>query len=486
MEGAEQIPGIYLYAENVMNDQIPIVDISLRCLDQARSFHVQKRMHEKIDDYADYDFTALQSSALNIFFDLSQEFDSFDDLLTISVLIPKVFFDLECCIYLLRKNRADKVATCHTDCGHHIACPVDKHIFYSQTKIKDGCLYLPIKGNKELIDQLPFTLPMGLIGMLEIYPADNLSKHEKLFFEKYANRIGFQLHMRMIGQKNQEHLHFIRTLVKDIGHNVIVPNMFFKLYYRRLEANINALGDLKNEMAEIPENLAMDGPQADCSQLMAKMDYIHSGLKEQYAEILRHYEQTSLFLETLLRRSHFEQGKYVLERKVCNFKSQIIDPQVERFTLEFKEKGIDIALAGVPDQEIEVVVDLGLISQVYSNLFSNASKYTREVVDFAGNKTKFISYGWEHKSDYFGPNLDGIKLNVFSSGPHIQPEDSENLFREGFRAGNVEKEQGTGHGLFFIKEIVELHGGEVGYEPTPLGNNFFFILPLNTTAKFTH
>lgn len=460
-----------------MERQIPVVDLSLRCLDQSRAFYVQKRMHEKIDDYSEYNFTSLQSVALNVFFDLSQELESFEDLLSISVLIPKVFFNLDSSLYLLHENRADKVATCFVktpareDCGN-------SQIFCSSPRVVNDCLYLPIKGNSELINQLPFNPPNGLIGMLEVFPAGELTRHESLFFEKYANRVGFQLHMRMISRKNQEHLQFIRTLVKDIGHNVIVPNMFFKLYYRRLEANINALGDLKDKITQIPESQDREKTERLCFQLKAKMDYLHNGLKEQYSEILRHYEQTSLFLETLLRRSHFEQGKYVLERKICNFKSQIIDPQVKRFTPQFREKGIDIALAGVPDQEIEVVVDLGLISQVYANLFSNAAKYTREVVDFAGNRAKFISYGWEHKSDYFGPGKHGIKLNVFSTGPHISPEDRQNLFSEGFRAKNTEKEQGTGHGLFFIKEIVELHGGEAGYEPTPLGNNFFFILPL--------
>ncbi|WP_028574139.1 sensor histidine kinase [Desulfonatronovibrio hydrogenovorans] len=457
-----------------MDDQIPVIDVSMKCLDKKRSFRVQKRMHEKIDDYAEYDFTSIQSSALNVFFDLSQEFDSFEDLLSIIVLIPKVFFDLECSLYLLREGQADKVATCFDACPLPNRDP-DSLVFFSTPKLRDNSLYLPIKGNKQLIDQIPFNPPHGLMGVLEIMPAQDLSRHERLFFEKFANRVGFQLHMRMISKKNREHLQFIKTLVKDIGHNVIVPNMFFKLFYRRLEANIKALGELKNELQAA---YALNEDQ----QIMAKMEYIHNGLQEHYAEIYRHYEQTSLFLETLLRRSHFEQGKYVLERKACNFKSQIIDPQVQRYSHEFKEKGIEIALAGVPDQEIEVVADPGLISQVYANLFSNAAKYTREVDDFAGNRVKFISYGWEHKPDYFGPDRHGIKLNVFSTGSHIQPEDREGLFREGFRAGNIGKEQGTGHGLFFIREIVELHGGVVGYEPTPLGNNFYFVLPLTGQA----
>ena len=37
---------------------------------------------------------------------------------------------------------------------------------------------------------------------------------------------------------------------------------------------------------------------------------------------------------------------------------------------------------------------------------------------------------------------------------------------------------GTGHGLAFVKQVVEIHGGVAGYEATEEGNNFYFILPL--------
>ena len=469
-----------------MSEEISIKEITNRCLEESRAFKVQKRLLEKIDDYADYAFSPIQSSALNVFFDLSQEYESFHDLLAVCVLVPKVFFNLECNLFLLRENRVEMVATCKGNCPEVTEGRKDNLQICPEPQVIKDCLYLPIKANRDMLDQLPFSLPQGLIGMLEVYPARKINEHGRFFFQKYANRVGFQLHMRMISWKNEEHLQFINSLVKDIGHNVIVPNMFFKIFYRRLEAQINALGNLKDDMAAIAR-AAGDDPDkglVDSRELLPRLEYIHNGLREQYSEILNHYEQTSLFLETLLRRSHFEQGKYVLEKKVCNFKSQIIDPQVERFTPQFREKGIDIALAGVPDQEIEVVVDKGLISQVYANLFSNAVKYTREVTDFSGHRAKFISYGWEYKPDYFGPEKPGIKLNVFSSGPHLSPEEQASLFREGFRAGNVGKEQGTGHGLFFIKEIVEMHGGEVGYEPTPLGNNFFFILPLTESADY--
>ncbi len=57
-------------------------------------------------------------------------------------------------------------------------------------------------------------------------------------------------------------------------------------------------------------------------------------------------------------------------------------------------------------------------------------------------------------------------------------EEGNSLFQEGVRGEGKQDIPGTGHGLSFIRQVIELHGGEAGYEPTPQGNNFFFILPL--------
>ena len=203
---------------------------------------------------------------------------------------------------------------------------------------------------------------------------------------------------------------------------------------------------------------------------------------DQYRQILTHYEQTSLFLETLLRRSHFEEGRYVLEKRACNFKKQVIDLQLERYRPRFEERGIEIdtSLGGVPDQEVEVVVDLGLVSQVYANLFSNAVKYTREVTDETGRKRRFISFGWERKGKLFRarPRRHQAQRLHLRSG-HPAGNRRPPVRGEGVRGENASGEYGTGHGLYFIREVVRLHGGVEGYEATSLGNNFFFILPMD-------
>jgi signal transduction histidine kinase len=56
-------------------------------------------------------------------------------------------------------------------------------------------------------------------------------------------------------------------------------------------------------------------------------------------------------------------------------------------------------------------------------------------------------------------------------------DDAAHLFEEGFRIAQSEGRQGMGHGLYFVKNVVEVHGGTVGYNPDELGNEFYFIVP---------
>jgi len=200
--------------------------------------------------------------------------------------------------------------------------------------------------------------------------------------------------------------------------------------------------------------------------------------------MLKHHANVSLFLESLFRREHFERGHLVLRPKLCRVEKEIILPQLGQYTSRMKANNITIAMPkGMDEVEIPIMVDKGLLAQVYANLFSNAVKYTEEIIDERGNPRKVVAYGREIIEDYFGPNQRGVKFNVFTTGRHLPPNEVNALFAEGFRGANSDKKPGTGHGLSFIKHVIELHGGRVGYEATGQGNNFYFVIPL-PTIKF--
>jgi signal transduction histidine kinase len=325
---------------------------------------------------------------------------------------------------------------------------------------------MPIRGNFLLVDRLPFYSKDQLIGMLEVFPLEKITERRRFFLEKYANRLGYNLHNKIISWQNIQHIRFINSLVGDIEHNIIIPNITLSLYLRKLKGKIKSLKALECSCFQ------MDSPEAaQLQDLVGEMEGDYQTLEAQYRGV-------SLFIESLFRPSHFQKGQLVLLRRTTRVLSDIIKPQLLLHLPKFQERHIDIdvGLGGVPDEDFPLSVDKGLMAQVYANLFSNAVKYTR--TDHEGRR--YLSYGREVHRDFFGPGKDGIKFNVFTTGPHIPPEDVPRIFEEGYRGSNIEKEVGTGRGLYFVRNVIETHGGMVGYEPTHEGNNFYFVLPLVT------
>jgi signal transduction histidine kinase len=449
-----------------------------------RMHFLEKKVHKKIDDYHEYSFTDIQDAALRTFFDLSQEFESIEDLYRICVIIIKAFFNIDSMLYVGLNGSSMKLVCTPQD--GLITTPdktlVPPIMVTHEARESKGSYFIPIIGNKALVERLPSTCCGEILGILQLKDSANLSEKEKFFFQKFANRIGYALHNKVLMWKNINHLNFIRSLVKDIEHNIITPNIAFKLYIRRLGSAMKQCREIEKELGLILTATNINDHQkiAQISTVYDKIKDSTSALEEQVKNIRKHYSNTSLFLETLLRRAHFEKGHYVLNRKACNIKKDIIQPQLEEYKTKIKEKHIEIRDEYTAlDNEKPMQVDIGLLSQVYANLFSNALKYTKEV-----KKNKYIAYGREVLKDYFFNGIHGIKYYVLSTGPHILAKERHIIFLEGRRGSNVDKILGTGQGLYFFKEIIRLHGGFVGYEAVPQGNKFYFILPISDEGVY--
>ncbi|MBC17746.1 Histidine kinase [Pseudodesulfovibrio profundus] len=449
--------------------------------EEERNAYVIKRIEEKLDDYQGYDFSMREVRALNIFFELAQEFRGRDMFYAVCMMIPRSLFGLECNIYLLEDEETFALAGCSTS-----SCDVDRtytwnNRFTNRVVRHEDRLYIPINCNPEFADLLPFNPPHNIIGSFEFFPCNEIDDNALLFLEKFVNRVGFQLHHRIIRSRNREHLQFIKSMVQDIGHNVIVPNMYFKLYFNRLKRQIEQLHVITEKVL----SMMVVCSTPDCVEQGNSLARTTASIERQYKEIYRHYETTSMFLETLLRRRHFEEGRYVLVKREVNLRVQVLEPQLERYRQRLDERGIELnfAMGGAPDQMIRLVMDPGLIAQVYANFFSNAIKYTKKSTLPDGRTGKFVSYGWEVIKDFFGEGAPGIRMWVTSTGNSLNLEDPLDVFKPGYRAGNVASESGTGRGLYFVRQVVELHKGTVGYRHTQYGNEFSFTLPFEQRVE---
>src|SRR3989344_3906400 len=100
----------------------------------------------------------------------------------------------------------------------------------------------------------------------------------------------------------------------------------------------------------------------------------------------------------------------------------------------------------------KVDADPERIRAVFQNLLENAVKYSR-----AGGT---IEIGTRQGSDGM------ILLTIKDDGIGIPKEQQKNIFNRFFRASNAVKAEtdGSGLGLYIVKNIVERHGGENWFE----------------------
>ncbi len=110
-------------------------------------------------------------------------------------------------------------------------------------------------------------------------------------------------------------------------------------------------------------------------------------------------------------------------------------------------------------------VDSEKMYMVIENLVSNAIKYSPD-------DTEIVIY-LEHEAS-------SVVLRVKDQGYGIDQRDMDQLFKKFSRLPNPKsvKAQGSGLGLYLVKQLVELHGGTIEVQSTPsLGTTFTVKLP---------
>jgi two-component system NtrC family sensor kinase len=144
--------------------------------------------------------------------------------------------------------------------------------------------------------------------------------------------------------------------------------------------------------------------------------------------------------------------------------AEIIQKTVEEIQAQAQKKNIMIDVQ-VPPDFTQVLVDPEALKEVFSNLLSNALKYTRE------NGSIAVSVMQKKES---------IEIDVSDTGIGIASEDLSKIFDEFYRAPNAKshKVDGTGVGLAIVKEIIEAHNGSLRIQSElGKGSTFTVVLP---------
>jgi PAS domain S-box-containing protein len=169
-------------------------------------------------------------------------------------------------------------------------------------------------------------------------------------------------------------------------------------------------------------------------------------------------------INELLDISHLEQGGMVLNRRDLVLQAvieQVVEVQTGDAGLKQQQLCADLI-----ESPVHVYADPTRLNQVVTNLVSNAIHYTPE----GGQIVVKLELGDREGVPY-------ACLQVIDNGIGISPQHQAHIFDPFYRVS--EEHGGSGLGLYIVKEIVDLHGGEVSVESeTGKGTHFTVCLAL--------
>ncbi|WP_439519278.1 CheR family methyltransferase [Hydrogenophaga sp.] len=186
--------------------------------------------------------------------------------------------------------------------------------------------------------------------------------------------------------------------------------------------------------------------------------------------IVRQSQAMRTLLDDLLDISRLRLGRLIMERRPVGF-TEITMSAVEMTRPLLDAAGHQLSLA-LPAHEIEVHGDPLRLTQVVTNLLTNAIKYTPS----NGKITVSMELAGED-----------VALSVVDNGIGIALEEIANVFDMFTQVSSALKHNGSGLGigLALVREIVQLHEGRVEAISAGVGkgSSFRVLLPVLRTTK---
>ena len=126
-------------------------------------------------------------------------------------------------------------------------------------------------------------------------------------------------------------------------------------------------------------------------------------------------------------------------------------------------------LENIPAESLTMSGDAKLIFQLFSNILSNAAKYSPDAGEIQVTAAR---------------SGDQMMVGIQDHGMGIPDEDRDRLFDRYFRGSNVAGTVGTGIGLHLVRIVLDLHGGTIDIASRQdEGTLFTVTLPVTVTCR---
>lgn len=240
---------------------------------------------------------------------------------------------------------------------------------------------------------------------------------------------------------------------------------------RRTERLRRSERELRDEARRTEEFIAMLGhelrnplaPIRHAAELLTEATLTSEQLQTLQATIVRQTAHLKRLVDDLLDIARVTRGSLKLDRRPIDLR-ETVDAALEAARSLFTPRGRTLEVV-LPAEPLEVVVDGVRLTQVVTNLLSNAAKFT----DQGGHVLLAV-------------DTDGgdVRIIVEDDGRGIEPEALSTVFDPFVRAAAVRGDSmgGLGLGLALVKRVVALHEGSVDVASGGSGQGTRFVVKL--------
>ena len=245
----------------------------------------------------------------------------------------------------------------------------------------------------------------------------------------------------------------VSVIIRDITERKLVEKRMSEFYSVISHELRTPLTSIKGALALIAEGIVEQGTD-EATELI-------NIAQKSSSRLIR-------LINDILDIRKIEAGRFELNLIEKSAKA-LVENAVSAMTGFAEEKKVHL-LASI-DEDFQVRVDDDRITQVLSNLISNAVKYAPL------GSTVTVKAKKSGKTGQF---------SILDNGPGISSEDQGKLFAK-FKqidSSDTRAKEGSGLGLAISKAIVEQHGGKIGLVSSPgVETEFWFTVPLASQAE---